>query len=257
MKFNAIRSVMSAAALLLATGPAQALVLTNTTSATTLAKALVGTGVTITNATLSSATTAASGTFTDGGNIGFGQGVLLTTGRTACAVGGNNGDSCSGDGTTTSLKFDFTSTTGNLFFNYIFASEEYNEFVGTEYNDVFELRLNGVNIALVPGANGIVSINNVNNDINAAYYRDNADQTVDTGYDGLTTIMTAKAFGLVGVNTFEFLIEDRGDENLDSGIFLQGGSFAANPVDVPEPGSLALLGLGLAALVVVKRKKAA
>lgn len=257
MTFNLIRSVMSAAALILATGSAHALVVTNSTNATALANALGGTGITISNATLVTASADAAGTFTEGGNIGFGQGVLLTTGMTSCAVGGNNGQSCSGNGNTTSLKFDFTSSTGNVFFNYVFASEEYNEFVGSQYNDLFELKLNGVNIALVPDGKGVVSINNVNNGINAAYYRDNATFTVASGYDGLTTVMNAKAFGLVGVNTFEFLIKDQGDDSLDSGVFIQGGTFAADPVGVPEPGSLALLGLGLAGLAVAKRKKAA
>ncbi|NHZ90139.1 PEP-CTERM sorting domain-containing protein [Massilia sp. CCM 8733] len=257
MTFNLIRSVMSAAALILATSSAHALVVSNSTNATDLAKALGGTGVTISNATLASATPTASGIFTKGGNIGFDQGILLTTGLTSCATGINNGAECSGGGTTTSLKFDFTSTTGNIFFNYVFASEEYNEYVGSNFNDLFELKLNGVNIALVPGDKGVVSINNVNNGINAAYYRDNAKNTIATGYDGLTTVLNAKAFGLVGKNTFEFLIQDRGDARLDSGVFIQGGTFAADPVGVPEPGSLALLGLGLAGLAVAKRKKAA
>jgi len=254
------KTIISAllAALALATTSASAMVVTATNDANLLSSAIGGQGVTISNAVLSAASSTGAGTFTAGGNLGFDSGILLTTGTVNCAPGPNNQGSCSGSGTTTSLRFDFTSTTGNIFFNYVFASEEYLEFVGTSFNDIFELKLNGTNIALLPGGGGIVSINNVNSTINSSFYRNNTPTTIDTQYDGLTTMLTAQASGLVGVNTFEFLIRDQGDSSLDSGVFIQAGTFSAEPpLPVPEPGSIALMGLGLAGLYAAKRKKAA
>lgn len=253
-----LKALLAAASLSMAAGSASALVVTASTDANALAAALGGSGVTISNATLSTASPTAAGTFTGGlGAIGFDSGVLLTTGTVDCAPGPNNQSGCTGPGTTTSLKFDFTSDTGDVFFRYVFASEEYNEYVGTQYNDKFELLINGVNIALLPGGGGVVSINNVNNNVNSAYYRDNTVLGLDTQYDGLTTVLIAQAFGLSGVNTFEFLIYDQGDSSLDSGVFIEAGTFSSTPpVDVPEPGPLALLGLGLLGLMAAKRKKA-
>lgn len=256
MKLNTLSAALAALALTFTASTASALQVSSNSNATQLANALAGTGVSISNATLATASPTAAGTFAGAtGAIGFDKGVLLTTGTVNCAPGPNNQSGCAdASGSTTSLKFDFTSDTGDIFFNYVFASEEYNEYVGSNFNDLFELKLNGVNIAILPGNGGVVSINNVNKTHNSAYYRDNAVLHLDTQYDGLTTVLTSSATGLKGVNHFEFLIKDQGDNTLDSGVFIQAGTFSSTPT-IPEPGSVALLGLGLISLLAYSRKK--
>jgi hypothetical protein len=254
-------ATVTGACLLWATS-ASAIVIIDTNSAAVLAGAINGSGVTISNAVYSGATSTAAGTFTGGiaSGLGFDEGIVLTTGTTACVPGPNDQEYCSDAGTTTSLTFDFevTSGAGNIFFDYVFGSEEYNEFVGSEFNDSFSLTLDGTtNIALVPGGGGVVSINNVNNDSNAGFYVDNSVAGLDLQYDGLTTVLTASATGLaLGLHSFEFLIQDAGDNAYDSGVFIRAGSFSDEPIQVPEPSIIALFGLGLVGVGFARRRKA-
>jgi len=233
------------------------IVVTDTNDASVLANSIVGSGISISNATYSGATTTASGTFVNGSSsgLGFDTGIVLTTGTTACVPGPNNSSSCSGGGTTTSLSFDFEITNGDdsVFFNYVWGSEEYNEYVDSSFNDTFDLLLDGVNIAQLPNGQD-VEIDTVNNGDNSAFFRDNTVLGLDLQYDGLTTVLTASATGLAaGTHSFQFLVKDAGDSSYDSGVFVSGNTFSTDPTPVPEPSIVALLGLGLLGIGARKR----
>ena len=199
-------------------------------------------------------------------NFPFKSGILLTTGDYNEALGPNNqtgaGTSLSpgpGDsnlnaiatGSTNDaavLQFDFTPSSDTINFRYIFASEEYDEYVNTSYNDIFAFFLTGPNpaggnytnknIALIPGTTTPVSINNVNNGNtssgaptgpceNCAYYHNNyGGQAVE--YDGYTVALTATAL-VVPCQTYhiKLAVADVADHALDSGVFLEAGSFTS------------------------------
>ncbi len=168
-------------------GAAQAQLVTHDLTEVTpedLVNTLIGPGVTVTNVQFSGADIAA-GTISGGtGIIGFANGIVLGSGciSNVVAMGGLNNFSdmtCDnqqpGDpdldalipGYTTFdrsvLEFDFECTNLQVIsFQYVFSSEEYNEYANTAYNDVFGFFVNGVNVALLPDNVTPVSINNVN-----------------------------------------------------------------------------------------------
>lgn len=130
------------------------------------------------------------------------------------------------------IKFDFIPSFDSIEFNFVFASEEYPEFVGSKFNDVFGMFISGpgfdsiVNLAKLPNGDTI-SINNVNATKNSEYYIDNKDNP-QIEFDGLTKrikvgtkLQCGKKYHL------EIVLADVDDASYDSGIFLEAQSFTS------------------------------
>ncbi|WP_290845500.1 T9SS type B sorting domain-containing protein [Flavobacterium sp.] len=198
----------------------------------------------------------------NGSNFPFAEGMVLTTGRAAAAVGPN--DSILSDGPTnwvgdndleqavgvnntinaTSLEFDFLPN-GNFFsFNYIFSSEQYLSNPSSNqcgYTDGFAFLLKKANttdayenLAVVPFTQIPVTVNTVRGSgticpsSNDQYFDAFNGQDHPTNYNGQTKSMKAQATVEPGVlYHIKIVIADQGNNLYDSAIFLEGGSFKA------------------------------
>jgi len=206
------------------------------------------------------------GSFSNGfTNIGFSTGVIMATGDINVAPGPNDSDGASGgygSGTPdpdlqnltsgalfdmANIEFDFTPTQSPLTFEFVFASEEYCEYVNTQFNDVFGFFISGPgipgtqNLAVVPATNIPITINTINHLVNSGFYVHNTPASGNncgtippaTGpavgevqYDGFTRKMVAVA-NVIPCSTYhiKLKIADVGDGVWDSAVFLKGGSF--------------------------------
>ncbi len=136
----------------------------------------------------------------------------------------------------TIIEFDLIPVGNMLDFQYVFASEEYPEYVFSSFNDVFGFFISGPspyggnytneNIAIIPGTSLPVAINNVNASLNSAYFVDNqAIPGMTIVYDGFTTPLMAGIHVIPGSSYhLKMAIADVGDAVFDSGIFLKAQS---------------------------------
>ncbi|MES2515244.1 MAG: choice-of-anchor L domain-containing protein, partial [Bacteroidota bacterium] len=218
-------------------------------TATNLANYLLGTGVTISNASMT-CPAAANGFFSNGtaAGLGINNGVLLTTGNAVNSAGSAAGNwsvdnggggfaamtALTGASSTYNgclLQFDIVPVCSPLNIRYKFGSEEYPEWVSSGFNDAFGFFITGpdpgggsysnLNLAKVPGSTQAVSIDNINASSNTAYYINNA-ASGTIAYDGLTTVLTGSA-DVVPCQSYHLVlaIVDAGDRNYDSGVFLE------------------------------------
>ncbi|MBK7873594.1 MAG: choice-of-anchor L domain-containing protein [Saprospiraceae bacterium] len=211
------------------------------------------------------------GYFENGENtIGMERGIVIATGPIEHAEGPNQvGDKSGALGNAVGdadlgmfidervldvvgIEFDFVPLDSFVTFRYVFASEEYCEFVGSVYNDVFGFFVSGPgiqgefsrrakNVALIPGTNDYVAINSVNHAYNSQYFirneleRDSRQCGIDPyisphrnniEYDGFTTILTA-ALQLIPCETYHIrlVVADVADRFYDSAVFLEAESF--------------------------------
>ncbi|HNX07006.1 MAG TPA: choice-of-anchor L domain-containing protein [Bacteroidales bacterium] len=227
---------------------------------------LVGSGVTVSNATFNSSAASISsnaiGSYTAaavaGTQLGFSGGILLTSGQASLAIGPNTN---SGAGFNTNLtadpdlqllvsttvydkavlEFDFVPISDTIRFRYVFGSEEFDEFCASSYNDVFGFFISGPgitgpftgnakNIAVMPNnpAN-YVTINNICT-AGATYSWLNSSGTYFQ-YDRMTYVYTAWSL-VTPCQTYhiKLAVGDAGDHILDSGVFLEANSFSSNGV---------------------------
>lgn len=113
-----------------------------------------------------------------------------------------------------------------LHVRYVFSSDEYPDFVGSQYNDVMAIFVNGENCAFVPGTNIPVAINTINHLTNSQFYIDN--QSGASGYgtsmNGLTVPLTCSVPVTPGVPvTVKISLADTSDPYYDSAIALLDG----------------------------------
>lgn len=176
-----------------------------------------------------------------------GQGTwVLSTGRISDVVGqpsifastglGGDGNAAlsglSGFATydAASYKVTLVPNEDTLVVRYAFGSEEYPEYVGSSFNDVMGVFVNGVNCALVPGTSTPVAINSVNQNINSQYYVDNTSGAAGYGttMDGLTVPLECRIPVTPGQQvTVEIAVADASDSIYDSAIaLLDGGIYS-------------------------------
>lgn len=268
---RSVRSLWLAGSVVLAGTTAQAIVTTPSLDAGLLANSILSPGMTLASpVTLLSAPTA-SGTFTNGlsSGIGIDRGLVLSTGDVSLITNTNDSDEhgvpngFAGDAAltllagqptldATALSFSFQTTTrGDVGFNFVFASEEYNEYVNL-FNDTFAFYIDDENIALIPGTSDPVSVKNINTFINTVYFNDN-DPAVrpgvppfDFSFDGFTTVLTASKLNLdPGIHTLRVAIADAGaDAYGDSAVFIEAATFTAEDMPaVPDTISPVVLSL--------------
>jgi hypothetical protein len=233
---------------------------------------LLGDGVSVSNIDYIG-TNNSAGIFTNGISSGleFDSGVILSSGFADGISGPNNSSGYTGVLNTpgdselntlipgyttfdaTILEFDFVPNSNGITFSYIFASDEYLEYVNSSFNDVFGFFLNGSNVPLVPNTTVPVSINNVNHLSNTDYfYNNDIHSGPGMGYpptviynieaDGFTTELTVEAHVNQGQqNHIRFAIADAGDRILDSWVFMKAGSFTSlqlTPLEVLVDGGV-------------------
>ena len=284
--------LISAFALIPMLGFSQVTVSNNLTVEEYIQNVLLGTGVTVSNIQFNGGSAnvvqESVGSFDNpAADVGLTSGFIMGSGDVQLASEPNDAGSSSLGGTgdmgvdedlqsitpnqifdESVVEFDFVPSGDTISFRYVFASEEYPEYVCGSVNDAFGFFLTGPNplgaaydaknIALVPNpadpstyTNTPVSINTVNpgssggngdpencEDIDPSWESYNifynGNNTGDTyEYDGRTVVLTAVAPVICGETYhIKLAIGDAGDGAWDSGVFIEANSFNSNGLSI-------------------------
>lgn len=243
-----------------------------------------GSGLTVNSLTISGNGTGAGaswGTYTNvSGTYGIGSGIIISTGKASDYGDGPNSvpDNSTNFGTPATISqsgllapiggagtyhdvteidvnFNLDATHDTVFFNVVFGSEEFPDFVGFDFIDGFGLLVNGTNIAFVGGLPV-----NINNPAFTPIAGTELNGVLAPG--GLPAVTFSKTVGFGATNnTLQFVIADKSDGNFDSTAYFAGlggvapSSGGTTPSSVPEPASLALLSTLVIGLAWTNRKR--
>lgn len=195
----------------------------------------------------------------NGSSFPFQRGIVLSTGKLA-NVGGPN-DSLSDDDASnwggdsdletilnesntlnaTLIEFNFSAQASQISFNYIFASEEYQENNSStcQYSDLFGFLIRKesggdyTNIALVPTTQTPVKVTTVHSGvpgecapINEAYFGGWNSNSAPINFNGQTAVLTATANIIPNeIYHVKLVIADEQNYRYDSAVFLEASSF--------------------------------
>lgn len=268
------------AGLLLAASAHAQVVTSTTTDGNTLVNALLAPSSGITTSSINyvgvANQSATYSNFTFAGGIG--DGIVLTSGTANFA--GSNTSSSSGvslglagdsainafgltsyDANSLSFSFNVGAGVSSISANFIFASEEFPEYAGSQFADGFAFVVDGVNYAKFQNGN-VVSLKSVVDNTNLI---SNTANTYPIQYDGFTPMLNVTGIlnASLTTHTLKIVVADTGDSIYDSAAFISGlkagtatgGGGITAPIPEPETYAMLLAGLGLLGVVARRRKQ--
>ncbi|MCB4379405.1 2,3,4,5-tetrahydropyridine-2,6-carboxylate N-succinyltransferase, partial [Synechococcus sp. MU1644] len=219
-------------------------------SAMDMAETIFGDDVTIVSANYNGQNSS-SGIYTNGDSVSPGvtpsdEGVILSTGharnfsnrwgsynqrtnRSTDTNGeDNNAEFNAVAGTNTHdasyLDVSFRATeAGQMTMQFVFASEEYPEYINSIYQDFVAVSINGDYVPLEIG-DGHVDPGNINNGENESLFVNNTGGIYNTEMDGFTITMTLTFDIVPGQNDLRIVIADVSDSQYDSSLLIAADS---------------------------------
>lgn len=247
---------------------AQALPINTGASALQMANTVFGAGVTVNSATYTGAG-GASGTYSNGDSISpdltpGDTGVILSSGQ-ATGVTNNNGTTNTNTqtGRTTNngqpgdadfsaisggratfdasfLEVTFTPDGDQLTLDFVIGSEEYPEYVNSQFLDTVGIWINGTE-ATVSVGDGTASVGNINGNTASNLYNDNTSDQFNTEMDGFTATLSVSAPVNPGVqNTIKIGVADVADSSYDTNLLIAGGSAQSALVATDDQANIGL-----------------
>jgi len=193
----------------------------------------------------------------NGSGFAYEEGIVLSTGQAKLAEGPNDdihnsgSDKWLGDAdlktitgsdilfNASYIQFDFVPHTNRISFNFLFASEEYQENYQCTFGDVFAFILTdsegvSTNLAVIPNNKLPVSVTTIRPGVdgecaprNLSYFDKINGENSAISFHGQTVSMIAESVVVPNNSyTIKLVIADNRDSQVDSAVFLEAGSFS-------------------------------